>query len=205
MNGLVQSLLATIVVTLLFILADSAVVFVTNPIQAIWFSDVTAYASLFYLPAAVRIFSTSLLGSKAIPGLFLGMLLSSHYLWGVDDLELLITLSIMGALVTWVTFRVLALLGIDPFYLNTSDSLPSLNTFFIAAISVATVDAFFLCAILEQDKKITHIMLHFAAFAMGDLIGFLIGLLIIKCGMPIFRYVVGLVLNRDISNQRRSY
>ena len=55
-----------------------------------------------------------------------------------------------------------------------------MKTYLLASIMVALADAFLLCAILETNQQIVHIMLHFAAFAIGDVIGFIAGWVIIK-------------------------
>jgi len=191
MTSLYRILSSTVIITLLYLLADSFVVFVANPIQGIWFPNVTEYASLVFLPAAVRLFSTSLLGSEAIPGLFLGMLISSHYLWGVNDIQLLLILSVIGGLVSWVTMRALVPFGLDAFYLTPSSVMPSLRTYLLASVMVALADAFLLCAVLETNQQIVQIMLHFAAFAIGDVIGVIAGWVIIKYGMLVFRYLKG--------------
>ena len=83
--------------------------------------------------------------------------------------------------------------------------MPSMKTYLLASIMVALADAFLLCAILETNQQIAHIMLHFAAFAIGDVIGFIAGWVIIKYGMPVFRYLKGSRADQHSDDAHRAF
>ena len=68
-----RSLTSTLLIAALYIALDAIVVFLFNPIQFHVLPEISPYSSLIYLPFALRVFGTSLLGKEAIPGLFIGM------------------------------------------------------------------------------------------------------------------------------------
>ena len=169
----------------LYITLDAIVVLVFNPIQFHLLPGISPYSSLIYLPFALRVLGTSLLGKEAIPGLFIGMLTSSHYLWSVNDIEMLLALSLIGGFSTWLVFRAIAPLGVDAFYLADRTQVPPLNTYLMAGLLVATLDAFLMIAVLEAFGKAHQISLTYASFVLGALSGLVVGWYLAKAGLPL--------------------
>lgn len=175
----------TIVVAILYIALDAIVVFGANPIQAYFLPELTEYSSLIFLPFALRIFTTSLLGAAAIPGLFLGMVTSSYFLWGVTDTSLLLLISLFGSVNTWLVFRALVPLGINAFYTAKEDDVPQLNTYLIVGMVTALIDAFLMIAILETEVRIRLVSIHYASFVIGSLSGLVLGWLLARLALPL--------------------
>ena len=180
-----RTLISTLVITALYITLDAIVVFVFNPIQFHFLPGISPFSSLIYLPFALRVFGTSLLGKEAIPGLFIGMLTSSHYLWSVNDIEMLLALSLIGGFSTWLVFRAIAPLGVDAFYLADRTQVPPLNTYLMAGLIVATLDAFLMIAVLEAFGKANQISLTYASFVIGALSGLIVGWYLAQASLPL--------------------
>lgn len=180
-----RTLISTLVITALYITLDAIVVFVFNPIQFHFLPGISPFSSLIYLPFALRVFGTSLLGKEAIPGLFIGMLTSSHYLWSVNDIEMLLALSLIGGFSTWLVFRAIAPLGVDAFYLADRTQVPPLNTYLMVGLIVATLDAFLMIAVLEAFGKAHQISLTYASFVIGALSGLIVGWYLAQASLPL--------------------
>jgi hypothetical protein len=72
----------------LYTAAFGLVVFVLNPLQSLVLPEVTNFASLVFVPHGLRVMATVVMGARAIPGLFLGALYSTHFIWGMESLAL---------------------------------------------------------------------------------------------------------------------
>lgn len=185
MSLLRRSLTSTLLIAALYIALDAIVVFLFNPIQFHFLPGISPYSSLIYLPFALRVFGTSLLGKEAIPGLFIGMLASSHYFWGVNNVEMLLALSFIGGFSTWLVFRAIAPLGVDAFYLEDRTQVPPLNTYLVAGLFVATLDAFLMVAVLEAFGKVHQASLTYASFVLGALSGLVVGWYLAQASLPL--------------------
>lgn len=179
---------STLIVAALYITLDAVVVFGLNPIQAVFLPEITEYSSLIFLPFALRVFATSLIGAAAIPGLFVGMVISSYFLWGVTDSSLLIALSLLGSTNTWIVFRSLVPLGINAFYTANEDEAPRLNTYLIVGLVTALIDAFLMTALIETAIGIRHVSVHYASFVIGSLSGLIVGWLLARLALPVLNY-----------------
>lgn len=189
MTGIWRLMVVTFVIAGLYLILDAVVVFVFNPIQSLFLPDITRYSSLVYLPFALRVLSTSLLGAEAIPGLFIGMLVSSLCLWGVSEPDLLLSLSLVGSLSTWLVFRAIAPLGVDAFYLASRPDTPPLNTYLLAGLLTAMLDAFLMIAVLESDAKIKHVASNYASLVIGALSGLVLGWYLGRLFLPLVNRV----------------
>lgn len=178
-------LITSIIIAGLYITLDAIVVFGLNPIQSILLPDITTYSSLIFLPFSLRIFSTSLVGADAIPGLFLGMVFSSYFFWGVADISLLLVISLFGSVNTWVVFRTLSHLGINAFYTTAEKNMPQLNTYLIVGLVTAMVDGFLMTALLETEARIQNVTIHYASFTIGGLAGLVVGWLLARLLLPV--------------------
>lgn len=185
MIPLQRLLITSIVIAGLYIALDAIVVFGLNPIQSIFLPDITTYSSLIFLPFSLRIFSTSLVGADAIPGLFLGMVFSSYFFWGVADISLLLVISLFGSVNTWVVFRTLSHLGINAFYTTAEKNMPQLNTYLIVGLVTAMVDGFLMTALLETEARIQNVTIHYASFTIGGLAGLVVGWLLARLLLPV--------------------
>ena len=189
-------LITSIIIAGLYIALDAIVVFGLNPIQSMFLPEITTYSSLIFLPFSLRIFSTSLVGADAIPGLFLGMIFSSYFLWGVTDISLLLAISVLGSVNTWVVFRALVPLGINAFYTTIEKDMPKLNTYLIVGLVTAMLDGFLMTALLEAETDIQNVSIHYASFSIGGLAGLVVGWLLARLLLPVLNRFYAVWINK---------
>lgn len=172
--------MASFIVFDVYLIAYFLVWAMVTPLQQVLLPTVTDFASFFYLPHGVRVIATVVMGPRAIPALFLAEVGGNYLFWGLSDPMLLLTVSAVGALIAWVAFEGLSLVGINPYYLNSVDKMPSFTVLLLAGFVASVLNGFALTAILEQGMQIgevTHVM---ATFVLGDMTGFLVMILLIK-------------------------
>lgn len=169
--GLTEFFVSSAVIAVIFVLGDLASAYVFNPIQAVFFPQLTELASLLFLPHGIRVLATVLLGLRAAPGLVVGTAFALFYVYGVRDVQLLIGISLISGCVPWITLRGLRSLGIDAFYLKVKDGMPAFETILIAGIICSVANGFLTTSMLESSGTITHVSLTIAAYTVGDTTG----------------------------------
>ena len=169
--GLTEFFVSSAVIAVIFVLGDLASAYVFNPIQAVFFPQLTELASLLFLPHGIRVLATVLLGLRAAPGLVVGTAFVLFYVYGVRDVQLLIGISLISGCVPWITLRGLRSLGIDAFYLKVKDGMPAFETILIAGIICSVANGFLTTSMLESSGTITHVSLTIAAYTVGDTTG----------------------------------
>jgi len=158
-----------------------------TPLQTELFPSVTAYASFFYLPHGVRVLATAVMGVRAIPALFCGELCGNYLFWGISDPSILLAVSAVGGVITWIGFEALRLFGIHSYYLNSVEKMPPLATLMLAGLVVSILNGFVLTAILEHNIQIGEVTQVMAAYAVGDMTGLAVMVLFIKLTLGLFR------------------
>lgn len=176
----VEYLTHSVLLAALFAFSYALVVFVFNPIQALVFPEVTQVASLCFLPHGIRVIATCVLGARAIPGLFVGALFSTYFIWGIQNPELYLLISIISSGVCWVVFESLRGLKLNAFYLDSSKQMPEFHTLLVVGIMCSIANSFLMSAVLELTGNIQHITLTMAAYALGDTIGLITTWLIVN-------------------------
>lgn len=151
------------------------VVYVLNPIQAIFLPEVTKFASLMFIPHGLRVMATVVMGASAIPGLFLGSLYSALFIWGIESFELAVVMSLISSSVAWLTLEALKLFRIDAYYLSKKDRMPSFRTVLLAGLICSFANSFLLSTVLELTGNIQRVTFTMAAIAIGDMVGLVAG------------------------------
>lgn len=148
-------------------------VFLVTPGQSIFLPEITAFASLVYLPHGVRILATWAYGWKAIPGLIAGSVAATLLLTPVTYADLLrpkaLEVILLGSVVAFIAFELVRLSGRD-LYWGPSNRVNWRSLVLVGAVaSVAnSVGSTFLYSGLISADYQLQVMLIYVA---GDLIG----------------------------------
>lgn len=180
-----------VIVVACYILCHGLVQLVTMPIQLRAMPDVTALASLIYLPHGVRVLSSCLLGRKAILPLFLGAY-GAHVIFHPDskishlphfDLVFLLSLTI-GATVAVGAFELLKLIGLNlyagPYRRVKWTGI--LLVGIVASILNALGQSFAFSGIVMPDV----VNLVFWTYVLGDIVGLIATMLVLAL---VFRFM----------------
>jgi hypothetical protein len=171
MAGFHYQLVYTSALAVLYAGSFGLVFYVVNPIQAIFLPDVTKFASLVFIPHGLRVMATVVMGAWAIPGLFLGAIYSTLFIWGIKNLELAIPISLISCSVAWLTLEGLKAFRINAYYLSSRDQMPALRTVLLAGLLCSFANSFMLGMVLEMTGSIHHVTYTMAAIAIGDMAG----------------------------------
>lgn len=147
------------------------------PVQRRFAPDISAFACLLYLPHGIRIFATSLLGGKAVPGLVLSALAGGYLFWDLRDPQTLVLTALVGGVTTWAVFEGLRALQFNPFYINVTDEPPPFQTLLLAGIIASAVNAFLLASMVEGQVDVGQVTTLIAAYVTGDVTGLLVVML----------------------------
>lgn len=171
MSGLHQHIAYAIALAVLYTAAFGLVVFVLNPLQALAFPEVTGFASLVFIPHGLRVMATVVMGARAIPGLFLGSLYSTYFIWGIESLALSLVIALISSTVAWIALAGLGSVGVNAYYLNRKSGLPAFRTIFLAGILCSFANSFLMAMVLEMTGNIQRVTYTMAAIAIGDTVG----------------------------------
>ena len=177
-KAMVEYLIHSTLLAAFYALSYAIVVFVFNPIQALVFPEITHVASLCFLPHGIRVIATAVLGARAIPGLFVGAVFSTHFIWGIQNPEVYLLISVISSGVCWVVFESLRGLKLNAFYLDISKQMPEFHTLLLVGIICSVANSFLMSAVLELTGNIQRITLTMAAYALGDTIGLIVSWMI---------------------------
>jgi hypothetical protein len=160
---------------------------VVMPVQRMVAPDISQFACLLFLPHGVRVFATSLLGGKAVPGLVLGALAGAYVFWGLRDPQTLILASLVGGVTTWAVFEGLRALQFNPFYINVTDEPPPFQTLLLAGIVASAANAFLLASMAEGRVSAGQVTTLMAAYVTGDVTGLLVVMLVAPWAVRLIR------------------
>lgn len=177
-------LITTAVIFGLYILVYAFVWAVITPLQHAVLPDITPYASLLFLPHGIRVFATSLLGGRAIPGLVLGELAGNSIFWVYDGLIALLAVSLVGGAITFIVFEFLKAARVNAFYLHISAEPPPLHSFLLAGVLASAANGFLSVAIMEETLSVGNVTSVLAALMTGDVTGLLAMMMIARGVMP---------------------
>lgn len=181
----------TAIIAAIYFASAAVVFFAMQPVQMALVPNIGPFASLVFLPHGVRVLATVVLRWRAIPGLFLGALLSGSLVWGVSDPTLLLFLSLVSALTCSIVFEGLRALRINPYYLSSSAKVPPVHTILLAGILCSFASGFFTTAILETTHNAGHVTLTMAAIFTGDTVGFMVSWIAAFFGLKYFTELSG--------------
>lgn len=175
----------TLVIFGLYILAYFLVWAVITPVQEALIPEITRYASLLFLPHGIRVFATSLIGRRSVPGLLLGEFVGNYVFWNVGGMLPLLYVSFASGTITYVVFEALKAARVNAYYLQVTSEPPPLHTFILAGALASAANAFLVTAITEGGMTIGRVTATLAAFMTGDLTGLLAVIMIARLVMPV--------------------
>ena len=171
-NNLINNILVFLLFNLLFIIQW----FLIKSFQSL---DIAFAASLIYLPHGLRVLATLIGGTKILPGLFFGHLISGFFFHYVDFnfvlLEMLNNMSLKNMLIV-----VLTSLGstyaviMSIYFLNLNLKIIkniSLKTIFIISIISSIINSFFTNSIYYIGYDNWHVSEQFFQYILGDVVG----------------------------------
>ncbi len=175
----------TLVIFALYFLAYFLVWAVITPLQNAVIPEITKYASLLFLPHGIRVFATSLVGRKSIPGLLLAEFVGNYIFWDVHGWIPLLVVSTASGTVTYIVFEALKMAKINAYYLQVTSEPPPLHTFMLAGILASVANGFLVTTIMEGGMTIGQVTSVLAAFTTGDVTGLIAVIVIAKVVMPV--------------------
>ncbi|QJF51820.1 hypothetical protein [Roseobacter ponti] len=159
-----------------------------TPVQQIFLSEETLFASLMYLPHGVRVLSVMLYGWRAIPALMAGNFLSVYLFAAPEVLERdLIQIVVPVTLASssgWIAFEIFRLFGKD-YYASENRSLHWRQIVLVGMLA-SVVNSLGQSILLGQVFALVDNSFVFLMFAVGDLLGLLVSLLVL---MLVFRWL----------------
>lgn len=175
----------TLVVFGLYFLAYFLVWALITPIQQEIIPQITKYASLLFLPHGIRVFATSLLGKKSIPGLVLAEFVGNYIFWDLRGLIPLLVISTASGTITYFVFEALKMARVNAYYLQVTSEPPPLHTFMLAGVLASAANGFLVTTIMEGGMTSGQVTTVLAAFMTGDITGLIAVIMIAKVVMPI--------------------
>lgn len=167
----------------IYSLSNFLVWLLVAPVQREFLPDITAYASLVFLPHGVRVFATALVGVRAIPGLLLAELAGNYLFWKVTGAPALLLTSLTGALVCWLAFEMLRRMRVNAYYLNGDPVPPPLHSFLLAGMAASVINAFLRASVFEGRIPPGDVTGVIAACVTGDVTGLLLFIILAKITM----------------------
>ena len=170
------------VVFIAYIVMGSFQKYAIYPIEARLLPLYSQYASLIFLPHAVRVLATAIYGAKAFFVLLPAMLLEIYlYYLPIDQSLSLTTLlvAVIGASCAPIAFLLLKHLGgVIVSGLNTDKASLNWRYIFAAGVIASAINSFGLTASFFGFSDIHAASLAMARFFVGDSIGLLVGLVV---------------------------
>jgi hypothetical protein len=177
-----------LVITAAYILCHGLTALVVTPIQELFLTDVTVFASLVYLPHGVRVLATWLWGWRAFFPLSLGACLAQVIFTPVDTQDVIresvLSSVTVGALSALLAFEIMRLLGRN-LYADENREMNWKHLVFVGAVASVINSAgqtYVFSGVILPD----HAMPVFATYAVGDLIGLFVSMLAL---MMTFRWI----------------
>ncbi|MGB2319719.1 MAG: hypothetical protein ACPH74_06430 [Candidatus Puniceispirillum sp.] len=154
------------------------------PLEKTYFGNLTKYASLLFLPHAVRVIAAWLLGPKAILALFPASLISIHIYEPIIDRDLSFYIySLFSSASAVIAFEFLKLMKMDiyPRGEKMSSWRNVLFAGFLASLFNALSSVYFKEVVLNNEELFELIF----RFIIGDVLGLLVSMFVL---MIVFRY-----------------
>lgn len=158
---------------------------IITPAQEALIPEVTKYASLLFLPHGIRVFATSLVGGKSVPGMVLAEFVGNYCFWGIDAIGPLVVVSVASGTVTWLVFECLKAVRVNAYYLSVTLEPPPFHTLMLAGVLASAANAFFVTAIMEGSMTVGHVTSILAAYMTGDITGLLAVMMAARHIMPL--------------------
>ena len=157
------------------------------PLEHIHFGEITTYASLLFLPHAVRVIAAWLLGPKAILALFPASLISIHIYEPITDRDLSFYFYILFSSASAViAFELLKFMKMD-IYPRGEKMLSWRNVLFagfLASLFNALSSVYFTEVILNNEELLELIF----RFIIGDVLGLLVSMFVLMLSFRYYRH-----------------
>lgn len=175
-------------ITKAYVIFHAITAFIVTPIQNVFLSEITVFASLVYLPHGVRVLATWLWGWKAFFPLYAGNLVSALIFNSSHAREVLDTAVIfstaMGSLSALLAFELMRLLGRN-LYAGQSRKINWRWLLLVGAFS-SVINSIGQSLIHSGSILPEQAMSVLVTFAVGDLVGLFVSMVAL---MVIFRWI----------------
>lgn len=176
------------VVVVAYILAHGLTALLVTPLQLRLLPDVTAFASLMYLPHGVRVLSTWLLGRPAVIPLCLGAYLSEMIFTPVEiskasDPTILLSI-LVGAFSALLAFEIMRMFGRN-LYAGRNHLVPWKWLLFVGILA-SLINSVGQSIVFSGDILPEDSFTVLATYAVGDLLGLVVTTLAL---MLVFRWI----------------
>lgn len=184
----VTYLKSALFVVIAYVLAHGLTAFLITPVQSRILPDITAFASLVYLPHGVRVLATWLMGWSAVPALFVGGFLSEVLFTpdGITNVQSPVMLAsiIVGAISAVLAFEVMRFLG----HRLYAGQTPRIHWKWLLLVGViaSILNSIGQSIVFSAEILTGHALAVLAAYAVGDLVGLSVTTLIL---MMVFRWM----------------
>ena len=174
---------------LAFVACYALVAKLVTPIQSIFLPEITAYASLVFLPHGVRILWTMYLGRRAILPLLAGQWASS-YLFGPEGVPYLADLwtaasHVISATCAFAAFEIFRLFGKD-YYFSPNDRSTHWKELVCVGLLASVLNSLGQVFVYSAHIDPAAFLRVASTYALGDTIGLLVTMLFL---MLFFRWV----------------
>ncbi|MGA9253693.1 MAG: MASE1 domain-containing protein [Roseobacter sp.] len=188
LHHLYNSFVTLLVIALAFVACYGLVAKLVTPIQSIFLTEITTYASLVFLPHGVRILSTMYFGWKAIVPLIIGNWASS-YLFGPGEIPYLPDLWALASLVVSgtcaiISFEVFRWFGKNC-YFSPKNQTTSWKDMIYVGLLASVLNSCGQVFIYSDHISPAAFMRVASTYALGDTIGLLVTMLFL---MLFFRW-----------------
>ncbi|MGR3364534.1 MAG: hypothetical protein ACU0CY_10170 [Maritimibacter harenae] len=175
-------------VVIAYVLAHGLTAFLITPVQSRILPDITAFASLVYLPHGVRVLATWLMGWSAVPALFVGGFLSEVLFTpdGITNVQSPVMLAsiIVGAISAVLAFEVMRFLG-HTLYAGQTLRI-HWKWLLLVGVIASILNSIGQSIVFSAEILTGHALAVLAAYAVGDLVGLSVTTLIL---MLVFRWM----------------
>ncbi|WP_417720058.1 hypothetical protein [Salipiger sp.] len=176
------------VVVVAYILAHGLTALLVTPIQSRFLPEITAFASLVYLPHGVRVLTTWLLGRVAVVPIYLGAFLSEAIFtpggFGTATQPVILVSILVGASSSLVAFEGMKLAGVN-LYAGQSRRIHWSWLLFVGVLA-SLINSVGQVIVFSAAVHPEHYLAVLSICAVGDLIGLVITTLIL---MLLFRWM----------------
>ncbi|MCG7627682.1 hypothetical protein MHM88_07690 [Epibacterium sp. MM17-32] len=185
-DGFLSCIKAMAVVTVIYVVCHGVTARIVAPVQGYFFSEITVFASVLYLPHGVRVLSTWLMGGRAAVPLVVGAFLSEWWFTEADIRALMqhmIWFSILvGALSAPVAFAILRLLGV----LTQRDGARRMDwrRLLLAGMLASILNSIGQTVVFSGLMSPGHQLGVIVTYALGDMLGLVAAMLVL---MLVFR------------------
>ena len=170
------------VVFMAYIVVASMQIFALYPIESRLLPLYSQYASLIYLPHAVRVLATAIYGPRAFWVLLPAILFTTYMFYppvnGHVSVDVLL-LAVIGAACAPIGYMALKLIGMIRSDFDYNNSILNWRYIFTAGVIASAINSIGLTAVFFGLSDIRAAALAMGRFFIGDIIGLFVGLVVL--------------------------